>query len=344
MYITVAICTWNRYKLLAQTLERLTQLVVPVGVTWELIVVDNNCSDTTADVIKSFTPRLPMRAVVEPIPGVSVARNTALNSARGNYLTFIDDDVLPEKQWLGAIAEAAARYPFATVFGGPIEPWFPVPLSPSLVEMHPVLRVGFCGLDHERPEGPLPPELSIGGANMALKLSALQGVRFDPALGPAGTCTKLAEDYDLITRLRRRGDVVIWCPRMKVAHYVDPSRLRPSALRRRYEGKGQTMIRLEGLPTGTQVVGVPLVVLTGLVGSFLRFSLWRLLLRRRLHGKWMETHYRFRGMVKECRAIRLESPRRNSSSSHSSPYSAEELRRYRDSQAVADVRMRLWGR
>jgi hypothetical protein len=51
MHVTVAICTWNRAGLLAQTLEQMRQLVIPPGVTWELIVVNNNCTDDTDQVI-----------------------------------------------------------------------------------------------------------------------------------------------------------------------------------------------------------------------------------------------------------------------------------------------------
>ena len=48
MRITVAICTWNRCELLRQTLEQMTKLVIPPRVVWELLVVNNNCTDDTA--------------------------------------------------------------------------------------------------------------------------------------------------------------------------------------------------------------------------------------------------------------------------------------------------------
>ena len=56
--LTVAICTWNRCHLLQQTLEEMTKMTVPTGVDWELVVVNNNCSDATDEVIASFARRL----------------------------------------------------------------------------------------------------------------------------------------------------------------------------------------------------------------------------------------------------------------------------------------------
>ena len=42
MQISIAICTWNRCQLLRQALEQMTQLAIPRGVNWELLVVNNN--------------------------------------------------------------------------------------------------------------------------------------------------------------------------------------------------------------------------------------------------------------------------------------------------------------
>ena len=49
--ITVAICTWNRARLLDQTLTQMHNLRIPSCVEWELLVVNNSCSDDTDEVI-----------------------------------------------------------------------------------------------------------------------------------------------------------------------------------------------------------------------------------------------------------------------------------------------------
>ena len=92
MRIDVAICTWNRSRLLAPTLERLRELEVPQHVDWQVIVVDNNCTDDTAATLQRFAGRLPLRTTFEPRPGHSNARNRAVAEATG--------DLVPER-WAG---------------------------------------------------------------------------------------------------------------------------------------------------------------------------------------------------------------------------------------------------
>jgi len=61
LLITVAICTWNRAENLRRTLEELTRIVLPGLYDWELLVVNNCCTDHTDDVVGSFRSRLPIR-------------------------------------------------------------------------------------------------------------------------------------------------------------------------------------------------------------------------------------------------------------------------------------------
>ena len=149
-----------------------------------MLVVDNGSTDNTRAVAESFSSRLPIRVVEETTPGLSSARNRALAEAATSHVLFTDDDVLVEDGWLHAFAEAVARYPDAAVFGGPIEPWFPVPPDPELVAAFPALGSGFCGLDHRRRLGPIPAPLEVFGANMGFRRDALGDLRFDPRLGP----------------------------------------------------------------------------------------------------------------------------------------------------------------
>src|SRR5690349_20687774 len=58
--ISVVICTWNRSRLLRKTLEHMTNLDIAPGTRWELIVVNNNCSDDTETVLDDFQNKLPL--------------------------------------------------------------------------------------------------------------------------------------------------------------------------------------------------------------------------------------------------------------------------------------------
>ena len=72
--LTVAICTWNRSQSLQHTLEGFAQIAIPSETDWELLVVNNNCTDRTDEVIRVFEGRLPVRRIFEKRPGLSNAR------------------------------------------------------------------------------------------------------------------------------------------------------------------------------------------------------------------------------------------------------------------------------
>ncbi len=124
MNITIAICTWNRAKLLRQTLEQMTKLRHPESISWELLVVNNNSTDNTEEVVNEFGGRLPVRHIFEPKQGLSHARNRAISEAKGDYIIWTDDDVLVDEYWLIEYVKGFNKYPDAAFFGGPIGPWF----------------------------------------------------------------------------------------------------------------------------------------------------------------------------------------------------------------------------
>ena len=198
--ISVAICTWNRCELLANALDRLAGGAQPPRVPWEVLVVNNACSDDTSTVVASFAERLPIQEMFEPEPGLSHARNRALHESTGTHVAFIDDDVFVEEGWLVAFADLAGRYPEAAVFAGPVQAYFPVTPDPDVVAAFPYLRRGFCGLDHEQSEGPLPGGLLPAGANMAFRKAALDGLRFEARLGAKRDEGYGHEDVEFVRR------------------------------------------------------------------------------------------------------------------------------------------------
>ena len=69
--------------------------------TGEVIVVDNNSTDNTAQIAKSFGATV----VFEPINQISRARNCGARAAKGKYLIFLDADTILSQQLLGKTLE-----------------------------------------------------------------------------------------------------------------------------------------------------------------------------------------------------------------------------------------------
>src|SRR5689334_10974234 len=95
-------------------------LQIPTGVEWEVLVVNNNSTDNTDEVIGRHTTSLPLRRLHEPRQGQSNARNHALTEAAGELILWTDDDVLLGPEWIAQYVRAAMLHPKAAYFGGPI--------------------------------------------------------------------------------------------------------------------------------------------------------------------------------------------------------------------------------
>jgi len=223
--ISVIICTYNRAVPLARALTAFRDQKDPPPT--EIIVVDNNSSDGTAQAVRRRTedlrPLLPVTYVFEPTQGLSRARNAGIAAARGEILAFLDDDAVPSPGWLAAIAEIFATHPDAAAAGGPIEPEFETPrpawLSPGLEGYYAILDLGHDAQEFPRNRLPF-------GANMALRRNDLGDLRFSEALGRCGTSLASGEEFALLAKLRDQDRKIYYAPGMHVHHFIGKERLR----------------------------------------------------------------------------------------------------------------------
>ena len=170
-------------NLLDRTLTQMHKLSIPSNVDWELLVVNNNCTDQTDTVIAKHEKMLPIRRLFEATPGWASARNHAVAEARGELIVWTDDDVLVDQEWLAAYHDAAARWPDAGYFGGLIEPWFERSPPPWMLTNRKLLEGVLAIRDFGPEEHYLSDEETPWTANMALQMKVFGRNRFDPALG-----------------------------------------------------------------------------------------------------------------------------------------------------------------
>jgi hypothetical protein len=96
------------------------------------------------------------------------------------------------------------------------------------------------------------------GANFALRMSAIQDVKFDAALGVVGNRRVLGEEVVFMQELLHRGLEGRWVPNASLQHYVDPERLTLPRLRRALNDGGRTIARRgKSLEGRFRVFGIP---------------------------------------------------------------------------------------
>jgi len=302
MLVTVAICTWNRAKLLDQTLAQMCKLRVPKGIEWELLVVNNNCTDNTQQVLERYCDRLPLRPLFEQKQGHSNARNCAIDAATGELMIWTDDDVLVDENWLAEYVRAAEAWPKAEGFAGNIEPWYETTPPKWMLSQIVELKRLFVLRNFGTYSGPMGDKQEPAGANMAIRMDAQRRVRFDTSLGRLQDVLTGADDCDVISRLRAEGAIGVWVGTANVLHFIPTNRLKVSFVRRWYVGAGKTQRLMNEAPDGPFILGAPRWVwkkyaiarAKSLMLSPTRSGLWH---------HWFREAMMLKGYLEECRRL-----------------------------------------
>jgi glycosyltransferase involved in cell wall biosynthesis len=272
MVISIVICTYNRCKQLQKVLQDLATLLVPSGLVWEVIIIDNNSTDQTRSTIEQFIQRtsISIRYVVEVEQGLSYARNRGIREARGDLIAFTDDDVKLDPQWLTAIVEAVAAYPHAMGFGGRVLPIFSGQLPSWFATAGPYRLSGFYPVYDRGEEVRSCTEVGMytpSGANCFFRTSAFQRYGlFRTDLGYVGGRTLGHEDSEFSYRLLRHGEDVMYIPKVVVYHPVEENRLTRSFMLRWAYWAGRGAARRNDSPEqGVLIKGIPRYLIRRLV-------------------------------------------------------------------------------
>jgi hypothetical protein len=294
MKLTVAICTWNRSGMLAETLNRLAQCTPPRSSDWEVVVVNNNCTDDTDATVARFRSRLPLVLVHQPIPGLSNARNAAVAAATGDFILWTDDDVLVSRDWLRAYETGIQAYPDCSIFGGPVQSYFEVEPPEWLHRNIDEFACAFALIDLGPDARPLEGDALPFGANFALRRSALQGISFDARLGRQPSAMSiLGEETGVMKAMIARGATGMWLPDVTVEHRIPAARQTLKYVRDYFRGSGVTIAMTHTTPVGKRFMGYPLWMLRMsaqhwlalLMASWRRDPTWA----KRLRGAWYMT-------------------------------------------------------
>lgn len=204
--VSVIIAAHNSEAYLGQALDSV--MAQTVG-DWEVIVVDDGSTDTTADIIAAHPAEA--RYLRQANAGPSSARNLGLDAARGEYVVFLDsDDVLTPTKLEEQVQCFAGDADLDVVFSGwqkvdselqplgAVEPWkaAEVPDLVGCLWAHPFF---------------------LAAIMFRRSMLTLSG-GFDPEL-------RQAEDNDLVLRILARGARAMWMKKITVLYRQHPQSL-----------------------------------------------------------------------------------------------------------------------
>jgi glycosyltransferase involved in cell wall biosynthesis len=184
MKVSVVIPTFNEEKYIGKCLESLEKQIDEPD---EIIIVDNNCTDRTIEIAKTFNVRI----VKETTQGMIPARNAGFDAAQYEIIARCDADAILPVDWIKTIKE---NFSNSQIDGltGPFE-YYDMPLTSNNVVMSQLyltsLKIMLRGND------------ALFGSNMIIKKSAWEAVSNDVCLDDK----KVHEDVDLTIHMVKKG-------------------------------------------------------------------------------------------------------------------------------------------
>lgn len=221
---TVVVCTRDQPRGLARCLASLQAQSYPGT---QLLVVDNaSTTDAARSVVESSAGPFPTTYVFEPRPGLSNARNSALQEVTTELIAWIDDDETADPHWVTSVVSGFLSDPGATAVCGVMVPGELETLPQFWFEEYGGHSKGrgfapaMFSPETRRQQSPLLPLPPFGtGGNMAMRGSVIKALGgFDRALG-AGTRTGGGEDTRALTDILLAGGRVRYQPTAVTHHY-----------------------------------------------------------------------------------------------------------------------------
>lgn len=205
--------------------------------TWELLIVDNGSSDNTQEVIGGFADCLPIRTVMQPVPGLSNARNAGIDNATGAFLLWTDDDVLVDENWLVSYLQAFLDHPDTGLFGGRAVPRYLEPVTVWFTRNETPLSSLLAIRDATDWTEIVPGRLPFG-LNYAVRADVQGRHRYDPDLGVAPGRRIGGEESDMMCAALAEGVTGRWVWDATVFHLIPPERQSAAYIFNYYRSQG----------------------------------------------------------------------------------------------------------
>lgn len=234
----MVICCYNSASRIGDTLEHLARQKLGTF-AYELVMVDNNCSDDTASVAEKKWQGLgspyPLILVQESKPGLSHARKTGVGAASGAFIVFCDDDNWLSPGYLHEVVTLFQTYPQVGALGG----YGSACSDAAFPDWFSAFQHGYAVGKPDLDTGFLPSGNYLTGAGMAVRRELFLRLfdRQDSLLTDrAGKELSSGGDTEICLRVLLSGYSLYYSSDLHFRHFIPQSRLRPEYRDRLFQG------------------------------------------------------------------------------------------------------------
>lgn len=222
--LDLVICTYNNATLLDRALTAISQQQVPHTVKWTVLVVNNNCTDQTTQIVDKHikSEKIPYLSIIlEPKQGLNYARLCGVNNTRGDWIAFVDDDCLLKEDWIAQAAKFAQLYPECGAFGGKVILDWETP-PPAFV-----LKYGYSFAQQDHGISITQPNCLVGAGLVISRKAILKTHWLHKQFlsDRVGKHLISGGDVEIVLRIKGAGYDIWYNPACKLMHFIPAKRM-----------------------------------------------------------------------------------------------------------------------
>ncbi|MDU1904275.1 MAG: glycosyltransferase family 2 protein [Dysgonomonas sp.] len=214
-------CTYNRDKYLGKTLQSVCEQSFPAN-DYEIIVIDNNSTDNTAQICEKFRTDYPdkqFRYFKETDQGLSFALNRGIKEAKGEYIIYADDDETVNSNHLELLNSHLNALPEAALAASPVVPIYEKGEPKWMSRFTQRLIGGYFNQGNEVKK--LSPSHYPGTGHTIIKRELYEKFGYyNTDLGRKGSSLIGAEDKDMFNRLKNNNIACYYFPDIPIFHHI----------------------------------------------------------------------------------------------------------------------------
>ncbi|MFQ4144066.1 hormogonium polysaccharide biosynthesis glycosyltransferase HpsE [Chlorogloeopsis sp. ULAP02] len=269
---TVAIPTFNGANRLPAVLDKLLEQTNLEEINWEIIIIDNNSSDNTVELIKNYQTNFinicPLKYYHEKQQGIAFARMRAVSEAKGEFIAFLDDDNLPKHDWIWQSYMFGKKHSKAGAWSGQIHGNFEVNPPENFQSIQAFLAIREHGSQpylFDAGNLRLPPGAALVVRKQVWCASMPKQLAFK---GRLGKFMLAGDDTEALLYIYKAGWEIWYNPAMHVYHQIPQWRLEKDYLIRLARGCGLCIFQLRLI--NAKKWQIPIILVKTVLGNLSR--------------------------------------------------------------------------